>query len=68
EAMKLAAHLQAATSSGQPILMRVEAQGGHGVGSTRRQQDEDLADELAFLLDRFGLSRSAQATVGASRK
>lgn len=54
QAMKMTARLQAATSSGKPILMRVEEQGGHGMGSTRRQQDEELADTLAFLLDQFG--------------
>jgi prolyl oligopeptidase len=50
QAMKMAARLQAATSSGKPVLLRVEASGGHGQGATRKQQDEELADELAFML------------------
>jgi len=50
---KLAARLQAASTSGRPVLLRVERHGGHGVGATRRQEDDLLADELAFLLDRL---------------
>ncbi len=55
-AMKMAARLQAATSSGKPILLRLEEQAGHGMGSTRQQEDAELADKLAFLLWQFGLS------------
>ena len=29
---------------------------GHGMGSTRQQEDAELADKLAFLLRQFGLS------------
>ena len=55
-AMKMAARLQAATSSDKPILLRLEEQGGHGMGSTRQQEDAELADKLAFLLWQFGLT------------
>jgi prolyl oligopeptidase len=55
QATKMAAHLQAATSSGKPVLLRVESAGGHGMGSTKRQNEEELADKLAFLLDQFGM-------------
>ena len=51
QAMKMTARLQAASSSGKPVLMRVEAGGGHGIGASRKQLDEELADELAFLLE-----------------
>jgi hypothetical protein len=47
--------LQAATTSGRPAVLRVEAHGGHSLGSTRDQQSALLADELAFLLHAFGL-------------
>jgi prolyl oligopeptidase len=47
---KYAARLQAATSSGRPVLLRVEYDAGHGVGSTKRQRNEELADTYAFLL------------------
>jgi prolyl oligopeptidase len=51
---KVAARLQAATTSGRPVLLRIDEQAGHGIGSTRSQRDEELADELAFLLDHLG--------------
>ncbi len=47
---KMAARLQAATNSGKPILLRVDFDAGHGMGSTRAQQDEEAADTYAFLL------------------
>lgn len=47
---KMTARLQAATSSGKPILMRVDYDAGHGIGSTRSQQDREAADTYAFLL------------------
>lgn len=47
---KMAARLQAATSSGKPVLLRVDFDAGHGIGSTRAQQDREAADVYAFLL------------------
>ncbi len=49
QAAKMAARLQAATSSNKPVLLRVEFQGGHGMGSTQQQFNEEYADEFAFL-------------------
>jgi len=51
---KAAARLQAATSSGKPILMRLDGQAGHGVGSTAQQRASKLADIYSFLLWQFG--------------
>ena len=51
---KMAARLQAATSSGKPILLRVDFDAGHGMGSTRTQQDEEAADTYAFLIWQIG--------------
>ena len=52
---KMTAALQAATSSGNPVLLRVEYEGGHGgIGGTEQQAQERLADEFSFLLWRFG--------------
>ena len=51
---KAAARLQAASSSGKPILMRLDGQAGHGVGSTARQGFSKLADIYSFLLWQFG--------------
>jgi prolyl oligopeptidase len=47
---KMTARLQAASSSGKPILLRVDFDAGHGLGSTRAQQDREAADTYAFLL------------------
>jgi prolyl oligopeptidase len=51
---KMAARLQAATSSSKPVLLRVDYDAGHGMGSTAAQRDEELADEEAFMLWQFG--------------
>ena len=51
---KMTARLQAATGSGKPVLFRVEYQGGHGIGSTKKQRQEETADALAFLLWQLG--------------
>jgi prolyl oligopeptidase len=47
---KMAARLQSASNSGKPILLRVDYDAGHGIGSTRAQQDREAADTYAFLL------------------
>lgn len=47
---KMAARLQAATVSGKPVLLRVDFDAGHGMGSTRAQQDAEAADTYAFIL------------------
>jgi prolyl oligopeptidase len=56
QAAKMAARLQASTTSGKPVLLRVDYDAGHGLGSTKSQRDEELADELAFLLWQFGVA------------
>ena len=50
---KMTARLQAASSSGRPILLRVDFDAGHGIGSTRAQGDREAADTYAFLLWRL---------------
>jgi prolyl oligopeptidase len=52
---KMAARLQAATTSGRPVLLRVDYDAGHGFGSTRKQRDELLADQMAFLFWQVGM-------------
>lgn len=51
---KAAARLQAATSSGRPVLLRLDAQAGHGIGSTAQQRQSLEADIDAFLLWQMG--------------
>jgi prolyl oligopeptidase len=55
QAAKMAARLQAATASGRPVLLRVDYEAGHGIGTTKRQIQEQLADNWTFLLWQFGL-------------
>jgi prolyl oligopeptidase len=55
-AAKMTAHLQAATTSGKPILLRVEYAGGHGLGSTRAQRDIETADIFSFVLWQAGIA------------
>jgi len=51
---KMTARLQEATSSKRPVLLRVDYDAGHGMGSTRAQHDLEYADEMSFLLWQAG--------------
>ncbi|HEU0199667.1 MAG TPA: prolyl oligopeptidase family serine peptidase [Burkholderiaceae bacterium] len=53
QSTKAAAALQAATSSGRPVLLRLDYDAGHGVGDTKKQIRAERADVLAFLLWQF---------------
>ncbi len=65
QAAKMSAALQAATSSGKPVLLRVDYDAGHGIGSTKSQRDAELADEVAFLFWQLGVpGYAAQAGTG----
>jgi prolyl oligopeptidase len=53
---KMAARMQAATTSGKPVLLRVDFAGGHGgMGGTQKQHHEVMADEWSFLLWQLGV-------------
>ena len=54
EPAKFAAALQA-SGTPNPILLRVDTQAGHGIGSTKTQGDELDADWIAFVSWRAGL-------------
>jgi prolyl oligopeptidase len=54
QSAKMTARLQAATASGKPVLLRVDYQAGHGVGSTKKQSEELTADVWSFLLWQLG--------------
>lgn len=51
---KMAARLEAAGTSGKPILLDVDYDAGHGLGSQRDQERKLWADEMAFALWQFG--------------
>lgn len=55
QAAKMAATLADATTSGKPILLRVDYDGGHGgIGAGKAQSVATAADEFSFLLWQFG--------------
>jgi prolyl oligopeptidase len=54
EPAKMTAALQADSSSGKPVIFRVDYDAGHGIGSTKSQTNAKVADEYAFLLWQFG--------------
>jgi prolyl oligopeptidase len=56
QSCKMAARLQAATTSSKPVLLRVDYDAGHGIGSTKTQRQELRADEWAFLLWQMGVT------------
>jgi len=51
---KMAARLQAASASGKPVLLRIDYDAGHGIGSSRKQNLEERADVFAFLFEILG--------------
>jgi prolyl oligopeptidase len=57
ESFKFAARLQAATASGKPVLLRVDFAGGHGIGATKTQRQEETADIWSFMLWQFGMPK-----------
>lgn len=53
---KMAARMQAATSSGKPILLRVNYAGGHQIiGGTEAETQQVYADQMSFLLWQLGM-------------
>jgi prolyl oligopeptidase len=53
EPAKLAAALQA-SGTVNPVLLRIDEQAGHGIGSTKSQNDQLYADMYAFVFWRAG--------------
>jgi prolyl oligopeptidase len=52
---KMTARLQAATSSGKPVLLRMDYDAGHGgIGATKTQHTALLTDQYSFLLWQLG--------------
>jgi prolyl oligopeptidase len=54
-ARKMAARLQAATSSAHPILLRIETRAGHGQGKPLSKTLEEWTDVWAFVFSELGL-------------
>ncbi|MDE2264629.1 MAG: S9 family peptidase [Alphaproteobacteria bacterium] len=52
---KFNAALQAATTSGYPILLCTSMKSGHGIGSSLSERIAQMSDELSFLFDQLGM-------------
>jgi prolyl oligopeptidase len=55
---KMTARLQAASGSGLPVLLRVTATAGHGMGSSLKDRVAEQADIHAFLFQELGVDTS----------
>jgi prolyl oligopeptidase len=51
---KMAARLMAASTSGKPILLDLEYEGGHGQGITKEQRQRQIANYYAYMLWQAG--------------
>ena len=52
---KLAARLQAASSSDRPVLLWLETRAGHGQGKPRAKMLDELTDMWSFLFGQLGV-------------
>ncbi|MCK4373643.1 MAG: S9 family peptidase, partial [candidate division Zixibacteria bacterium] len=55
QSRKMTARLQAATGSGNPIMLRTSSKTGHGGGTALSEKIELQTDIYAFILDQLGL-------------
>lgn len=53
--LKLASRIASATTSDVPVLLRLDYEGGHGVGATREQSQRQTADRWSFMLWQAGV-------------
>jgi prolyl oligopeptidase len=54
-ARKMAARLQAATTSSRPVLLRLEARAGHGAGKPLSKVLDELTDTWTFVFSEVGV-------------
>ncbi|MEI6605171.1 MAG: prolyl oligopeptidase family serine peptidase, partial [Verrucomicrobiota bacterium] len=52
---KMCARLQAASSSQRPVLIRLSAASGHGMGTSLTERIAEKSDVLAFLFEQLGM-------------
>ena len=55
QSRKMIARLQAADSSGHPVLLRTSSSAGHGIGTSLDEQIEQDTDVFSFLFDQLGM-------------
>ncbi|MFN0017697.1 MAG: prolyl oligopeptidase family serine peptidase [Pirellulaceae bacterium] len=59
QSRKMAARMQAANPSGEPVLLRTSSNSGHGAGTALSERIEQTVDVYAFLFDRLGITYRA---------
>jgi len=67
QSRKMIARLQAADSSGHPILLRTTSSAGHGIGTSLDEAIEQTADVLSFLVDQLAIQYREQTPNSASK-
>jgi prolyl oligopeptidase len=55
QSAKFVARVQAASVSNKPVLLRMDYEAGHGIGSTKTQLIQERADIFAFMMWQFGM-------------
>jgi prolyl oligopeptidase len=60
QSRKMTARLQAANSSGDPILLRTSSSSGHGIGTALDERIEEWTDVFSFLFDQLGIRYASQ--------
>ncbi|GAB3371439.1 prolyl oligopeptidase family serine peptidase [Lysobacter rhizosphaerae] len=58
---KMASRLQHASNSGKPVLLNIDYDSGHGIGSTQSSVNRERADLISFMLWQFGVEGYAPA-------
>ena len=56
DSRKLAARLQAATTSGRPVFLLTSFDSGHGIGDSLSTKINESADVFAFLFEQLGVT------------
>ena len=56
QSRKMTASMQAATSSGKPVLLRTSASTGHGSGTALSKQIEKDTDVYSFIISQLGMT------------
>jgi prolyl oligopeptidase len=57
QSAKFTAQVQATSTSNRPVLLRMDYEAGHGVGSTKTQLVRERADIFAFVMWQFGIEK-----------
>jgi prolyl oligopeptidase len=55
QSAKFAARVQAASVNNKPVLLRMDYEAGHGIGSTKTQLIQERADIFTFMMWQFGM-------------